>query len=481
MIFNSIEYAAFLLLVVLIYWRLGRRAQNALLLVASYAFYALWDYRFLGLLVGVTVTDFFLARAIAAEEQPGRKRLYLFASLAIDLGVLGFFKYFNFFAQGAASLLEAIGLNAGSLFLELILPLGISFYTFQTIGYVIEVYRGKLAPTDNLLDYALYLAFFPKLVAGPIERAGRFLPQVENQRSISQDGVASGLALIVLGLFMKVVIADTLAPVTDYALGEAYKGDQTSLQTLRALYFYGFQLYADFAGYTHIARGSARLLGFELMINFEQPYLARDVQDFWNRWHISLSTWFRDYLFFPISRALLGLTGRRFQLIVQVIAYLITMGLIGLWHGAQLHFIVWGLIHGGLLALNRLLPKAKPSQVKARPRWAQAGLDGLSTFVTFHLVTLAWAFFRDRGDVAMAYFRVLRRMDGLSDAPAVLAPVLVVGGILALLDVSQILTGEQAAIRRWPVWARSAAYALMIVAIVGFSGAVPEPFIYAGF
>jgi alginate O-acetyltransferase complex protein AlgI len=481
MIFNSIEYAAFLLLVVLIYWRLGRRAQNALLLVASYAFYALWDYRFLGLLVGVTLTDFFLARAIAAEERPGRKRLYLSASLAIDLGVLFFFKYFNFFAQSAAHLLGAVGLSASPLFLELILPLGISFYTFQTIGYVIEVYRGKLTPTDNLLDYALYLAFFPKLVAGPIERAGRFLPQVENQRSISQDGVASGLALIILGLFMKIVIADTLAPVTDYALGKAYEGDQTSLQTLRALYFYGFQLYADFAGYTHIARGSARLLGFELMTNFEQPYLARDVQDFWNRWHISLSTWFRDYLFFPISRALLGLTGRRLQLIVQVIAYLITMGLVGLWHGAQLHFIVWGLIHGGLLALNRLLPKAKPSQVKARPRWAQAGLVGLSTFVTFHLVTLAWAFFRDRGDVAMAYFRVLGRMDGLSDAPAVLAPVLAVGGILALLDVAQILTGEQAAIRRWPVWVRSATYALMIVAIVGFSGAVPEPFIYAGF
>jgi alginate O-acetyltransferase complex protein AlgI len=479
--FNSIEYAAFLLLVVLVYWRLGRRAQNALLLVASYAFYALWDYRFLGLLVGVTLTDFFLARAIAAEERSGRKRLYLLTSLAIDLGVLGFLKYFDFFTQGAAHLLGAVGLNASPLLLELILPLGISFYTFQTIGYVIEVHRGKLTPTDNLLDYALYLAFFPKLVAGPIERAGRFLPQVESQRSITWDGVASGLALIVLGLFMKIVIADTLAPVTDYALGEAYKGDQTSLQTLRALYFYGFQLYADFAGYTHIARGSARLLGFELMINFEQPYLAHDMQDFWNRWHISLSTWFRDYLFFPISRALLGLTGRRFQLIVQVIAYLITMGLIGLWHGAQPHFIMWGLIHGGLLALNRLLPKAKPSQVKARPRWVQAGLGGLSTFVTFHLVTLAWAFFRDRADVAMAYFRVLRRMDDLSNAPAVLAPVLVVGGILALLDVSQILTGEQAAIRRWPVWARSAAYALMIAAVVGFSGAVPEPFIYAGF
>jgi len=342
-LFNSWTFAAYLAVVLGAYWVLqhGRRwrGQNALLLLASYLFYAAWDWRFLGLLVASTVVDYIAARQIVRRRSERARRAWLIGSLAFSLGLLGFFKYWNFFIGSANDLLTAIGLPMDPMLIRVILPVGISFYTFQTMSYVIDVYRRRFNPTEDLATFALYVSFFPQLVAGPIERAGRLLPQFQRPREVTPEHLASGAWLILLGLFKKMVVADTLAPMVNrvFAADSADAG-----MVMLAAYAFALQIYGDFSGYTDIARGTAKLMGFELTVNFRLPYSAVSPREFWGRWHVSLSNWMRDYLFEPLG-------GARRGKLLTLRNLMVTMMLGGLWHGASWNFALWGAYHGLLL------------------------------------------------------------------------------------------------------------------------------------
>ena len=382
MIFNSLEFAIFLPLVLMVYYSLSKKAQNFWLIGASYVFYGWWDWRFLFLIYISTLVDYYCARGVFRASSPGKRKLLLGASIATNLGILCFFKYFDFFVQSFAVVLQAMGFKASMPLLEIILPVGISFYTFQTMAYTIDVYRSKIKPCSSLPDFALYVAFFPQLVAGPIERPGNLLPQIAERRVVSRDALGEGLLLILSGLFRKMVIADTASMVVDpcFAAPNAYSGARLMLGAV----FFAIQIYADFSGYTNIARGVAKLLGFELMENFRQPYLAASISDFWRRWHISLSTWFRDYLYIPLGGNRKGPVRTYFNLAV-------TMLLCGLWHGASWTFVAWGALHGVFLAVHRkAMPNGGPPTNSNGFRLRSAA----GVFLTFSLVCFAWIFFR---------------------------------------------------------------------------------------
>ena len=326
MLFNSWEYFVFLPVVLLLYYSLTRRWQNHLLLAASYIFYSWWDWRFTVLLVISTIVDFYLGIAIHQAEEPRHRRRLLVISCIVNFGMLGFFKYFNFFSDSAAHLLQSLGLHAHPIVLQIILPAGISFYTFQTMNYVIDIYRREMQPTRNILTYATFVSYFPHLVAGPIIRAELLLPQLENERVVDNQKFRGGCLLILIGLFKKVVIADSLAPdVTPYF---THPATYSSLVLLKGLYYFSLQIYCDFSGYTDIARGTSRLLGIELPENFNQPYLSQTITEFWRRWHISLSSWLRDYLYIPLG-------GNRRGRLRTYGNLMLTMVLGGLWHGAN--------------------------------------------------------------------------------------------------------------------------------------------------
>ena len=380
MLFNSWQFLVFAALVFPLYYALPHRWQNRMLLAASYVFYGAWDYRFLALIALSTAVDYVAARGIASAADQRRRRVWLVLSLVTNLGLLGFFKYFNFFVASATDALAALGLDPGSLRLDIVLSVGISFYTFQTLSYTIDVYRGKLEPIRSLRDFALFVAYFPQLVAGPIERATRLLPQIVERRRLSIDMLHKGVWLITWGLFKKAVIANNLAIVVDRTFASGTGA--TGAEYLIAIYAFAFQIYCDFSGYSDIARGLAALMGIDLMVNFNHPYAATSPRDFWRRWHISLSTWLRDYLYIPLGGSR-GTSARTYT------ALLLTMLLGGVWHGANWTFVVWGLYHGALLAAHRWisldagwrLPDTRATRIASR-------------VVVFHLVCLGWLFFR---------------------------------------------------------------------------------------
>jgi alginate O-acetyltransferase complex protein AlgI len=485
MVFNSFEYGIFLALVVILCWSLPRhRWQNILLLGASYLFYARWDWRFLGLILLSTIVDFFTARAM--PEASGNRRKLLFAlSLITDLGILGFFKYFNFFVDSAASLLNTVGIQAAPSTLQIILPIGISFYTFQALSYTIEVYRGNLQPTRNFVNYALFIAFFPQLTAGPIERAARMLPQIENPRSIDGERVESGLVLILLGLFKKMVIADVAASLIDPELF-GFAAQVPASEVLAAVYLFTIQVYADFSGYSDIARGSARLLGFELMENFNQPYFAANIADFWRRWHISLSTWLRDYIFFPFSRAKLRRFGSRYSTWIQIAAHILTMLASGLWHGANWTFVLWGGLHGLYLSAHRLLLNSKLLPIKIRSSAGKRLLLVFSILVTFHLVLIAWVLFR-APSLAQAS-AIYRKMSEFLTTGTVgeagltiFVPVILLYALMLSLDAAQIATHTHTFTIRLPAPIRTLLYTVSILCLIVFSIKPYVPFIYFQF
>ena len=346
MIFHSLDFVVFFLAVVAIYWCLPHRAQNVLLLVASYFFYGYIHPWFLALIATTTVVDYWAARGMAA--QPARKRWFLGASLAVNLGMLGFFKYFNFFLDNVTALLHAAGLATSRPALAIILPVGISFYTFQELTYTIDVYRGRLQARTSLLDVATFVAFFPQLVAGPIERAGRLLPQVERPRTFSWPLARDAMFLILWGYFKKLVIADNVGVIANKVFSLGAPGFTV---LWAGVFAFGIQIFADFSAYSDIARGTAQWLGFDLMKNFDQPYLARGVADFWHRWHISLSSWFRDYVYIPLGGSRVGRAGQARNLMA-------TFLLSGFWHGASWNYLLWGGFHGSLLVMARLAPGA---------------------------------------------------------------------------------------------------------------------------
>jgi len=373
-------------------------ARNVCLLVASYTFYAAWDYRFLALLLASTANDFFVGRALMNETRPQRRRSYIALSLAGNLGLLAFFKYFDFFTDSLEHLLRALGVHAHAPSLRVVLPVGISFYTFQSLSYTLDVYRGHLRAETNPLRFATFVAFFPQLVAGPIERPERLLPQFRHTRPVTWSTISSGAYLIAVGLFKKVVVADIVSQVADagFALNRP-----TRLQAAAAIYAFAFQIYADFSAYSDIARGTARCLGFELSRNFDMPYLAATPSEFWRRWHISLSTWLRDYLY-------ISLGGNRFGTLFTYRNLLLTMVLGGLWHGASWTFVIWGAFHGLLLCLYRPLePRVRALVQALSPSWRSA-LRAAAVIFFFQLVCLAWVFFR--ADSVSNAFHMLRAL-----------------------------------------------------------------------
>ncbi len=380
MSFTTPAFVLFFLVFLWLWPNLRGRPRQVFLLAASYLFYACWSAPLLLLLIGSTVLDYTVAGALGRSDDPQRRRLLLGLSLAGNLGVLGFFKYYNFFADSAAAGLQALGLHVDAPTLAIVLPVGISFYTFQTLGYTIDVYRRQLAPCRSPLDFALYVAFFPQLVAGPIERAGHLLPQLADPDARRAD--LSGWGLIAIGAFKKVVIADNLAPLVDVVYADPEHAWPLALWF--ATYAFALQIYCDFSGYSDIAVGVARLLGFDLIQNFRAPYAALGPAELWRRWHISLSLWLRDYLYVPLggNRGGPWLTARNL---------LLTMLLGGLWHGAAWNFVLWGAWHGLLLIFFR---PVFWDRLRNRLRPISPLVDLIRWLVFFHLVCLGWALFR---------------------------------------------------------------------------------------
>lgn len=373
MIFNTIEFVIFLLVVFILYWRFFSKnstSQNTLLLIAGYFFYSWWSWKFLLLFVGTSLIDFYAAQKIEQNEDPKKRKLFLGLSLSGNLLVLGFFKYYNFFVTEFANLFS---LNPENLTLNIILPLGISFYTFQAMAYTIDVYRKTTKAETNLLTYLVYSSFFPQMLSGPIERANRLMGQFRIKREFNYTQATKGLELILFGYLKKVVLADNLAVIADkgFSMPANYHG----LDITIAVLCFTFQIYCDFSGYTDIARGVARLFGFELIKNFNNPYFAENINDFWRRRHISLSTWFRDYLYIPLGGNKKGKFRTTFNIIL-------VFAVSGLWHGASRTFLAWGLYHGLLSALNRLL------NIKIEfPK-------PIKIFITFLIVAFGLIFFR---------------------------------------------------------------------------------------
>jgi len=379
MLFDTPIFIFFLVVVVSAYWCLKFRDQNKFLLIASYFFYGWWDWRFLCLMIGSTLIDYFIAIKIADTEDRRLRRALLVLSLVINFSILGFFKYFNFFADSLAGALSTIGIHASLPLLRIILPPGISFYTFQEVAYIVDVYSGKLPASRSFLDYGLFISLFPHLIAGPIQRPSHLLPQVQRPRSWDSEKAFSGLLLIIEGLFRKCVIADNCALIANAAFGGSF-GKPSLPVALLGMYAFAWQIYGDFSGYSSIARGCAQLMGFHFMVNFRQPYLAESIQDFWRRWHISLSTWLRDYLYIPLG-------GNRYGERKTYRNLMLTMLLGGLWHGANWTFVIWGGLHGGGLAAERKVNNEAALRMGTVWKW-------LRRIFIFHVVGLAWIFFR---------------------------------------------------------------------------------------
>lgn len=389
MLFNSTDFALFLPVVFALYWFGARgnvKLQNILLLVASYFFYACWDYRFLFLLIFSTMLDYYTGIKIHEAENQHRRKTWLCASIIINLGFLGVFKYYNFFAESFSDALNLVGVHTDFWVLQVILPVGISFYTFHGLSYVIDIYNRKIKPERNVVDYSVFVSFFPLLVAGPIERATHLLPQLKRKRSFNYVIAVDGLRQILWGLFKKIVIADNCAEYANmmFAFPSDYSGSTLVLGAL----FFTFQIYCDFSGYSDIALGTARLFGIDLLRNFAFPYFSRDIAEFWRRWHISLSSWFRDYLYIPLG----GSRGGTLQKVRNVFIIFIVSGF---WHGANWTFIVWGLLNAIFILPSVLFNTHRNNlDIVAQGRLFPTLRELGAMAITFWLTVFAWIFFR---------------------------------------------------------------------------------------
>jgi alginate O-acetyltransferase complex protein AlgI len=393
MLFNSITYAVFLPIVFVIYWFVLKhhlKLQNLFLLIAGYIFYGWWDWRFLFLLMLSSTVDYIVGLSLGKTDVERKRKLILMLSISFNIGLLGFFKYFNFFVDSFSALLSALGFQVNPRSLNVILPVGISFYTFQSLSYTIDVYKRKMNPTKNALAFYTFVSFFPQLVAGPIERAIRLLPQFEKERTFDLDLAKDGIKQILWGLFKKIVIADTCASQVGYIFNNY--NNLSSLTLLVGAIYFAFQIYCDFSGYSDIAIGSAKLFGFRLMRNFANPYFSRNIAEFWRRWHISLSTWFRDYVYIPLG----GNRGSKFN---QIKNSIITFTVSGFWHGANWTFVIWGFLNGlyyvpGILFGNIKKNKKKTEEIVAYGKHLPSLPEFLGILLTFFLTLIAWVFFR---------------------------------------------------------------------------------------
>lgn len=389
MLFNSLSYGIFLPIVFLLYWFVANKNlknQNLLLLVASYYFYACWDWRFLFLLIFSTLLDYFTGLKMSEAENKKKKKFWFWLSICVNLGFLGIFKYYNFFATSFAEAVSHLGIHVDVWTMKIILPVGISFYTFHGLSYVIDIYNGRIKAEKNFIEYAVFVCFFPLLVAGPIERATHLLPQIKRERTFNYTQAVDGMRQILWGLFKKVAIADTSAQFANLIFNHtpAYNGSTLLLGAL----FFTFQIYCDFSGYSDIALGTARLFGIELLRNFAFPYFSRDIAEFWRRWHISLSSWFRDYLYFPLGGSRGGLWMRiRNTFIIFIVS--------GFWHGANWTFIIWGALNALYFMPLLLTNKNRINlEIVASGKTFPSFKELAGMVSTFMLTVLAWIFFR---------------------------------------------------------------------------------------
>jgi alginate O-acetyltransferase complex protein AlgI len=473
MVFNSLHFVWFFIVVYAAYRVLPHRAQNWLLLVASYYFYASWDWRFLGLLIASTLVDYSCGLALARATDPRRRRALLVLSIGFNLTLLGFFKYFNFFADNLHTVFGALGWQLDFVTVRVLLPIGISFYTFVTMSYVIDVYRREIPATRDLVDFAVFVAFFPHLVAGPILRASRLLPQIDAPRSITRQQMRDGAWLIVWGYFQKVFVADNLAALANAAFDPTTT--HTGVDVLLGTYAFAFQIYGDFAGYSNIARGTSKLMGIELVENFRFPYFVRTPQEFWRHWHISLSTWLRDYLYIPLG----GSRGSEWQTRRNL---LLTMVLGGLWHGAAWTFILWGAYHGLLLVAHRAAERAGALRnLRVLP---QPILRVVAWAIMFHITCYGWLIFRARtldqiGDMTRAL--VFDFAPGSVNVAGLLVPLAMYTTPLLLVHACEAWFDDVLVVPKLPIAVRYSVYAAAVYLTVLFGNFGGAEFIYFQF
>lgn len=459
-LFNSFTFVIFLAVVLPTYYALSHKWQNRFLLIASYVFYGAWDWRFLSLLAASTIVDYAVSHAIGRSDDDRRRRTLLVLSLAFNLGLLAFFKYFGFFVDSMNDLLAACGIGHLSWALQVVLPVGISFYTFQTMAYTIDVYRRQQVPPRDFIAFALYVSYFPQLVAGPIERAGHLLPAILGKRTVTPERIAAGLQLMLLGYVKKIAIADAVAPYVSEIF--ANPDGQTSLRLLLGLYLFAVQIYGDFSGYSDIARGVSRLLGIELMVNFRQPYLSANITEFWRRWHISLSSWLRDYLYIPLGG---NRKGRR----RTYINLMLTMLLGGLWHGAAWTFVIWGFLH----AVGRFVTRELERTQFYRERVPTL----LKQLWVFIFVTFCWIFFRATSfsEALLIVRRICSAGFGDPRFPLAMLAFCLVIWAYQFLSESRF----RRVLERTPV--RVGAVSYMILHLLLVSGGSAQPFVYLQF
>jgi len=479
MLFNSFKFGIFFIIVFVLYLslrHLHHKWQNRMLLIASYVFYGSWDWRFLGLIIISTLLDYFCGLKIKSSNDLKNKRLFLIFSIVGNLSILGFFKYYNFFALSLSRLFIKFGISFQPNFLNIILPVGISFYTFQTMSYTIDIYYNKLEPTRKFLDFALFVSFFPQLVAGPIERAKHLLPQILNPRKLNLTKFYEGCYLIFWGLFLKIFIADNLAKIVDPVFGSA--GPYNGVKVLLATYAFAFQIFCDFAGYSNIARGLGKCMGFDIMVNFNLPYFSKNPREFWQRWHISLSTWLRDYLYIPLG-------GNRRGTVLTYRNLFIVMLLGGLWHGAAWTFIIWGIYHGLLLIIHRLLrPLLKkipiPKGIFTSKLWLY-----LRIFFFFQLVCIGWIIFR-----AVSITQLTEMVYGLLfnfnfasilDLTDSLVKMAFFIGILLVVQFFQYWKNDLAVVLKSRVYIKVIFYFIIFYSVIFFGVTGEKEFIYFQF
>ena len=481
MLFNSVDFAFFLTLVFLLHWTVGSgsaRRQNVLLTLASYVFYGWWDYRYLSLVIISSLVDFFVGTTLERTSRQRVKNLLLGLSLAVNLGLLGVFKYYGFFVDSFVDTFRFFGYEIDQRSVSLVLPMGISFYTFQTMSYSIDVYRGKVRATHNLFDFLVYVSFFPQLVAGPIERAGSLLPQFGTARFFDYDLAVDGLRQMLWGFFKKVAIADQSARFVNLLLADVENTSGGNLAL--ASFLFSVQIYADFSGYSDIAIGVAKLFGVRLNRNFECPYFSRDIVEFWRRWHVSLSSWFKDYVYIPLG-------GNRRGTAIWIRNVFAVFLLSGLWHGASWTFVLWGAVHGVLFTVAALLQRRSGSSEKEVEKPSQWLREMVSIAITFALVTLAWVLFRAESvnDALTIYTRIFSpsliefpHFRGRRDAAWLL------GLVLMTALVEYLNRREEHPLKSlglsWPRAFRLAVYYGILAATIVFAGPQQE-FVYFQF
>ena len=405
MLFNSISFLIFFSIVFILYWFIlnkNYQSQNILILCSSYFFYAWWDWRFLFLIFLSTFVDFFVGHQIFKTQNKSKKYFYLCISIFINIGVLGFFKYFNFFIDSWIDLLNLFGFKTQNTWsLNIILPIGISFYTFQTMTYSIDIYKKKLNPTNDFIAFSTFVSFFPQLVAGPIERAKNLLPQILSKRKFHYNNISQGFKIIIWGLFKKVLIADNCAPIVTEIFNNY--NNHSGLICLIGAFLFSIQIYCDFSGYSDIAIGLSKCLGINLMINFKIPYFSKNINEFWRRWHISLSTWFKDYLFIPLG-------GSKKNKIITIKNIFIVFTISGLWHGANWTFIFWGIGNATLYIITSLIKNIKIYQnIITKNSLTQFITSSIKILVTFFSITILWILFRSNTlyDAYQYYLKLL--------------------------------------------------------------------------